>query len=103
MLYEVNLAIDPAIAPTMEAWMRTHIAEMLTIDGFVEAAWYELDADARGHVRWSIQYRLVSQEALDGYLEHHAERMRADGESRFGDHFVATRRILHPRERFIAE
>lgn len=103
MIYEVNLSFDPAMAPTIEAWLHEHIDEMLRIEGFVDATWYELEPESTGYVRWTIHYRLTSREALQNYLDVHAERMRAEGLAKFGDHFKATRRILEPRGSFIPD
>jgi hypothetical protein len=39
-------------------------------------------------------YRLRDADALDAYLREHAASMREDGLRRFGDGFIAERRIL---------
>ena len=40
LIYEVNLTVDEDIATEYSTWLREHIREMLTIDGFEAAAWY---------------------------------------------------------------
>jgi hypothetical protein len=45
-------------------------------------------------VCWSIHYHVQSMSDLQAYMDTHAERMRADGASRFGGSYRANRRIL---------
>lgn len=95
IVYEVNLAVDPEIAEAYAAWLEPHIDEVLAVDGFTGAEWFEVDApegDAR--VRWSVQYRLRDRAALDAYFAEHAARLRGDGLTRFGGRFEATRRVM---------
>ncbi|HVK86944.1 MAG TPA: DUF4286 family protein [Kofleriaceae bacterium] len=100
VIYEVNVDVDAAIAEDYRAWLGPHVAELLTLPGFVDAACFDVvdPAPADGRVAMCVQYRLRDRAALDGYLRDHAPRMRADGVARFGDRFRATRRVLVERQ-----
>lgn len=94
--YEVNLDIDATIRDAYLAWLGPHMRELCALPGFVDAQLFEVDepaADA-GRVSLCARYLLRDDAALDAYLRDHAPRLRADGESRFGGSFRASRRIL---------
>ena len=107
VVYEVNLAVDADVADAYAAWLGPHIDEVLAVPGFVSAEWWDVEAtpppdDATGsaappRVRWSVQYRVESREALQTYFDRHAERLRGDGAGRFGGRFEASRRVLVER------
>ncbi len=99
VIYEVNLAIDADVADAYAAWLAPHIDEVLAVPGFGSAEWWAVEADGedRQRVRWCVQYRVESREALQDYFDEHAERLRGDGLARFGGRFDAARRILLPR------
>lgn len=96
LIYEVNLEIDAAIADAYRAWLREHVAQMLTLPGFLAAQVFEVldPPPASGRIALCCQYRLCDADALQAYFDHHAATMRADGIARFGDRFRATRRVL---------
>lgn len=98
-VYEVNLDIDAAIEADYRAWLATHVAEILALDGFTGATVLDVldPAPATGRVQLCVQYALVDAAALDAYLRDHAPRLRAEGLARFGDAMRATRRVLAPR------
>ena len=100
VVYEVNLAVDAEAAEAYAAWLGPHIAELLALDGFLGATWFEVEPEegADGRVRWCVQYRLHDREALRRYLHRHAARFRAEGLERFGGRFEARRRVLVLRE-----
>jgi hypothetical protein len=103
VLYEVNLAVDAEIADAYAAWLGPHVAEIAALDGFLGAAWFEVEGGAEGgeadsRVRWCVQYRLRDRAALQRYFDGPAARFRADGLARFGGRFEATRRVLALRE-----
>jgi quinol monooxygenase YgiN len=102
VIYEVNLAVQPDAAHDYAAWLDGHIREILRIDGFLSAEWFQVD-DAGDARQWTVQYRLRDRRSLEDYLANHAARMRADGESRFGGRFTATRRVMDMRASFEKE
>lgn len=99
VVYEVNLDIDAAVIADYRAWLDVHIAQILALPGFTGAQLFEIaePAPAAGRVALCVQYTLRDAAALEAYLREHAQRMRADGQARFGGSFTATRRILHAR------
>ena len=99
LIYEVNLAVDGDAAEAMAVWLRAHIGEMVALDGFEGAAWYQREPED-GRQQWTVHYRLAGHRALQVYLDEHAGRMRQDGMDRFGGRFTATRRVLYARETF---
>jgi len=94
--YEVNLTIQSPIYDAYMTWLRPHIDELLTFDGFVEArVLQQTDQVTRDHQHITVLYTLENQAALDQYLQHHAPQMRDDGIKRFGEQFSATRRVFN--------
>jgi hypothetical protein len=97
VVYEVNLAVDAGIAGEYRAWLTGHVAEILALPGFTDAAvWRVVEPPPpAGEVHWCVQYRLRDAAALDAYLREHAPRLRAEGVARFGTRMRAQRRVLH--------
>ena len=96
IVYEVSLEVDHAVLAPYLAWLRGHMAQILTLPGFVDAQLYErrdVAADAPRH-SLVVAYRLQDEAALENYFAHHAAAMRADGQARFPQQFSATRRVL---------
>lgn len=98
ILYEVTLEINADIAARYDAWLTQHVAEMLTLPGFLDADIWVADDDSTQpkQVVRVVHYYLEDRAALDAYYRHHAARMRDEGITRFGEQFRATRRILRP-------
>lgn len=103
IIYEVNLSVDAAVRDAFRAWLEPHIDEIVAIDGFTGATWYERDpADEANpgeptgapRVLWTVHYRCESRARLEAYFRDHAPRLREDGLSRFPGQFTATRRVL---------
>jgi len=106
--YEVNLTVTSDIINEYAAWLREHVREMLDIDGFEAAAWYERSDDAetipdgddvQGTRYWTIQYQVRDREALQAYFDDQADAMRAAG-AKYADDVEVTRRILQQRNIF---
>ena len=93
IIYEVNLNIEENIFNDYLDWLKTHIKEMLSFDGFQSA---RLFRHAEEENQLVVHYEVTSKEDLNNYFENHAARMREDGINRFGNQFTATRRILNP-------
>jgi hypothetical protein len=98
-LYEVNLQVDKHRADEFHQWLLPHIQEMISFAGFETANWYERkntdESVEEDVVLWTIQYALQNRAAYETYVNTHASRMRADGMTRFGGSFTASRRLLH--------
>ncbi len=102
IIYEVRLEIRPEIAPEFDAWLHGHVEAMLPLPGFEGARLLEEEQNdpalPDAPVVRTVQYDLESRSALDAYIRDHAPRMRQAGIDRFGDRFVATRRVLSPTQ-----
>lgn len=99
IVYEVNCLIDKDINEAFREWLPGHIREMLTHEGFISAETYQILDDDQLSTREnsdgiSIRYYLKDKNALNSYLDNHAERMRKDGKERFSNQFSAYRRVL---------
>ncbi len=91
ILYEVIITVAPDTRDDYLAWLRPHMDEMLTFDGFRSADLY-FNSENENEV--TCHYRLRDMAAMETYLAGPAQRMRADGVKRFGDKMSARRRIL---------
>lgn len=91
IIYEVNLAIQPAVYQDFMLWMQGHLAEMMTLPGFLKATLYK---DAEDPHKVVVHYYLRAQEDLDRYLNEYAEQLRAKTEARFPNQFEVWRRVL---------
>lgn len=131
-IYEVNIRILAEAADEYAEWLDDHIRQILKIEGFVSAEWFEVEEDqevraleqaVRQAVRldesvpvelreaaampietrlFTVHYRLRDRQSLEHYLEFHAPAMRRDGVERFGDKFSATRRVMQVHKTFNA-
>ena len=99
VIYEVNLGVAAPVAEDFADWLPGHVEEVLALPGFIDASIARIEANSDNSAQWSVRYSLEDRQALDEYLQTHAERMRADGISRFGDQLSATRRILIETQR----
>ena len=103
VVYEVSITADPDIGAAYEAWLNTHIEDVLALPGF-EGAVLFVDGDvspAEGAApKWIVQYRLTNRAAFDRYLAEDAPRMRQEGQEKFGDQFRAERRVFIEQRRF---
>jgi len=109
LIYEVNLTVDGDAATRYSAWLREHIREMLEVDGFEAAVWFDRHED--GDVtpeddeptdprEWTVHYQVRDREALDAYFDEHADEMRREGVEKFGDHVESRRRIFEQKRLF---
>lgn len=97
IVYEVNIEVDASAHDDYRIWLRDHIADILALPGFTGAKMFEVldPLPSAGRIGLCVQYALKERAYLDDYLRDHASRLRAEGLARFGDRFLATRRILH--------
>lgn len=92
IIYEVNIELHSDICESYKTWLITHVQQMLTFKGFIEAKILE---EHQNPQTITCSYTLDSQESLDNYLTHHAPTMRQEGIDKFGNQFTATRRIFN--------
>lgn len=109
LIYEVNLTVDGAAAPRYSPWLREHIREILNLDGFEAAVWYDRhedgdtvpeDDEPTDPREWTIQYQVRDRAALQAYFDEHAEEMRREGVEKFGDHVESSRRVFEQKRLF---
>ena len=93
-IYEVTFNVDREIVEAFDAWLATHVTEMLEIPGFLKAETFELEDDEQGRARRITHYYLASEEDLEQYLAGPANAMRQSGIDQFADQFEASRRVL---------
>ncbi|MCF7221583.1 DUF4286 family protein [Marilutibacter chinensis] len=96
VVYEVNLDVEAGVIDAYLVWLQAHVAEIRALPGFTGAEVFEVvdPVASAGRVALCVQYRLQDATALERYLRDHAPRLRADGETRFGGRFNASRRVL---------
>ena len=96
ILYMVELETDCALREEYLAWLAGHVREMLALPGFVGAEILTRSEPPPPAGRFIVQahYRLRYRAAWEGYLAHHATRMREAGLARFGQRVHASRAIL---------
>lgn len=102
VIYEVNLAVDVEVIERFDEWLHKHTEEMLAIPGFISAATSVPDVQDENTKHRCVQYRISDKSALDSYLEHHAEEMRAKGLEYFEGRVTAERRVLSVAEAALA-
>lgn len=96
IVYTVELEMDAGLRDEYLAWLRAHVAEMLTLPGFLAAEILERRDPPPRPGTWvlSAHYRLRDRLAWESYLADHAGRMREAGRARFGDQVGASRQVL---------
>ena len=97
-VYEVTHRVDPEIIDDFDAWLATHIEDMLELPSIARASVFVADPDEQGRPRRVTHYLFDSDNELDEYLAGPANSMRQAAAQRFGDRFEASRRVLHETE-----
>jgi len=101
--FQVNLTINKDIEQQVREWLPTFVKKILAIDGFEYGEIYSYPILERpGFVfgtdeskcYYVAQYKITNKQYLDTYFEKHAEQLRKDGISRFGDGVTITKRLL---------
>jgi Domain of unknown function (DUF4286) len=101
LIYEVNLTVQESIAGAYLEWLRRHIPEILSFDGFEYATLLFGEAEP-GMRLYSVHYYVADRASLDDYFANHAATMRQDAIERFGDQFTASRRVFEVAGEFTA-
>ncbi|NQZ42721.1 MAG: DUF4286 family protein [Flavobacteriaceae bacterium] len=96
IIYNVTINIDDAVHDEWLDWMQhKHIPDMLATGKFTEAKLTKVLSDEEvGGLTYSIQYRVKDRATLERYYQEDSEAMRADGNRRFANRFVAFRTEL---------
>jgi len=103
-IYNVTIKINEDVHDEWLYWMKhTHIPEMLATGKFLEAKMAQVMVEEKkGGITYSVQYTLQDKVHLEQYYNEDAERLRADGQARFKDQFVAFRTELQVVDKQIA-
>ncbi len=96
IIYEVRLKIESHLKDDFSSWLPDHINEMLQLPGFISAKLYEEAecGDIQKEYDFVVQYELESKKTLLQYFDQYAPRMREEGLKRFGDCFIASRKVM---------
>ncbi len=96
IVYAVELEMDTPLRDEYLAWLAGHVREMLALPRFVgtEILVRSEPPPPVGRFIVHAHYRLRDRAAWEGYLAHHATRMREAGLARFGQRVHASRAIF---------
>ena len=96
IVYNVTINLDPSIHDQWMDWMQTkHIAEILETNLFLGARLFKVRVeDPDGAITYAIQYFADSDEKLQQYYDHFAEKLRAEGKEKFGEKMLGFRTEL---------
>eukprot|EP00123_Amoebidium_parasiticum_P013458 comp21967_c0_seq1/m.31698 comp21967_c0_seq1/g.31698 ORF comp21967_c0_seq1/g.31698 comp21967_c0_seq1/m.31698 type:complete len:116 (-) comp21967_c0_seq1:426-773(-) len=101
IVYEVDLEVDADIVDRYLAWLKPHVETVMSYPGFTSATIRTVEGEgANGRKLFCVQYVLSNRQSLQEYFDTHAERMRSDGNSRWGGKFSATRRVMQVTSAF---
>lgn len=103
-LYAVTVEMSPAVEATWVQWMETtRIPEMLREPGFIGARlWKETVGAEDGWARYVCHFELEELEAVERYVHSEAaQRMRAEGQQRFGKELRISRSVFTEIVRFV--
>ena len=94
ILYEVTLQVEPALALTVEKYMRSrHIPEI-----YATGCFRQIRFDRASAARFRTCYQADSQADLDRYLQDHAPKFRADFQKDFPKGLRVTREVWTRQE-----
>jgi len=74
VLYEVTLQVEPALAPAVEHYMRSHHIPSI----FRTGCFYNIRFDRAAEGKFRTSYRAHSPAALERYLKDYAPAFRAE-------------------------
>lgn len=95
ILYQVDVELKHEVVEAYAAWLNEHVAEILSLPGFLRAEVFEEPAAATAETRaFSVRFVLKNRESLESYLREHAQRMRSKGSELFEGGFTARRRVF---------
>jgi len=85
--YDVTLQVEPALAPSVEEFMRqSHIPDIFATGCFRRIVFGRASA-----TRFRTSYQADAQADLDRYLNDHAPKFRAEVLAKFPDGLTVTR------------
>ncbi|HHT0592925.1 TPA: DUF4286 family protein [Legionella anisa] len=102
VIYEVNLAIDEAVYPQFQLWLKKHVKEMLQLPGFMQACILKPENEkTEDQEKLTVQYQLEDRASLNIYFAEFAPKMREEGLNLFKDKFSAQRRVFEVHDNIV--
>lgn len=98
VIYEVNLSIGLDIYNEYMTWLKKHVEDIVSYDGFYEYKIYSDNEKGSDKKKIIVHYKVSSLSKLQDYFSNHAAQTRQEAIERFGNKFSATRRVLEPQE-----
>ena len=95
IIYEVNIKIPYAIFDSYIVWLKNHIKEMLTIDGFVKNKIYIDQSKNKNNAYVCVHYYIKSVKYYDLYIKNKSAKMRNVSNKNFNDKIEINRRVLN--------
>lgn len=102
IIYEVTLDADASVRKELDAWLKTHVHDMLQLPGFLDVKIRRPKPQADSpddnlSIRRVIRFKLASRKFIEQYFQQYAARMRAETVMRFGEKIRASRRVTDKR------
>ncbi len=96
IIYNVTIKVENEVAAAWVQWMKAeHMADLLNTGLFTDCRLcHLLDQDETDGQTYAAQYFCMSINEYDRYIAEYAEKMREQGNSRFGGKFVAFRTVM---------
>ena len=95
ILYNVTIAVDPAIHDDWFSWMRSeHMPRVINTGMFQDAKMFKVLLEKGDSVTYAIQYRAKSISDLQLYLANFAPELQQESLSKYGQKAVAFRTVL---------
>jgi hypothetical protein len=96
LYYEVTLQVEPALAVSVERFMREHHIPAIFATGCFRAIRFSQASAGR----FRTSYQAATQADLDRYLNEHATRLRTEFQAEFPQGVTLTREIWNERQRW---
>jgi hypothetical protein len=96
LLYNVTVLVHASIHIEWLDWLRTeHVPAVLATGCFEQARIFRLlDVDETEGPTYTIQYTAQTADLYQLYIENYANGLRAEGITRWGQHFIAFRTTM---------
>lgn len=96
IVYNVTLAIEPAIEQDFIQWLKEiHLPEVLATGLFNSSELFKVfEGPNKAHGSYAVQYRLDNWEKFQEYQDQYASALQAKTREKFGDNVLAYRTFL---------
>jgi len=93
-IYEVTFFVDEDAVNEFESWLDEHVRNSLQDPGGIDCTAFSIADDQAGKIRRRCLHHLVSDEALEKFLDGAGTDIESDLAAHFGDQVVVSARIL---------